>query len=50
MPLTLGMTGMDPATEATLKAAFDNANARSGRQWRQAPENEADYVLPRASA
>jgi len=45
MPLTLGMTGMDPATEAALKAAFDNANARTGKQWEQAPENEADYVL-----
>lgn len=45
MPLTLGMTGMDPATEAALKAAFDNANARIGKQWRQAPEGEADYIV-----
>ena len=45
MPLTLGMTGMDPATEAALKAAFDNANARTGRKWQQAPEHEADFVL-----
>lgn len=45
MPLTLGMTGMDPATEAALKAAFDNANARIGKQWQLAPENAADFVL-----
>ena len=45
MPLTLGMTGMDPATEAALKAAFDNANARTGGKWQLSPENQADFVL-----
>jgi hypothetical protein len=33
MALTLGMTGMDPATEAALKVAFEKANAGSGGLW-----------------
>jgi len=45
MPLTLGMTGMDPATEAALKAAFEDANARVGTQWQLASESDADFVL-----
>jgi hypothetical protein len=44
MSSTLGMTGMDPATEGSLKAAFDQANARLQGRWRLAPEAEADYV------
>lgn len=45
MPLTLGLTGMDPATETALRAAFDSANARLGGIWRLAPDSEADYVV-----
>jgi hypothetical protein len=45
MALTLGMTGMDPATEAALKVAFEQANAGSGRLWTLVPEAEADHVV-----
>ncbi|HVI24774.1 MAG TPA: hypothetical protein VM576_01070 [Xanthomonadaceae bacterium] len=45
MALTLGMTGMDPATETALRAAFDQANARMGRAWRLLSDQEADYVV-----
>jgi hypothetical protein len=44
MSSTLGMTGMDPATESSLKAAFDQANARLQGRWRLVPEADADYV------
>lgn len=45
MPLTLGMTGMDPATETALKAAFDDANARLGGAWQLVPESAAGHVM-----
>lgn len=45
MAQTLGMTGMDPATESALKAAFEQANARLARAWRLVPDQEADYVV-----
>jgi len=45
MPLTLGMTGMDPATEADLKTAFEAANARLGGRWQLLPEADADHVI-----
>jgi hypothetical protein len=45
MPLTLGLTGMDPATETALKAAFIHANARVGSLWQLVPETEADHVM-----
>jgi len=45
MPLTFGLTGMDPATESALKAAFTEANARLGNHWQFAPENEASHVV-----
>jgi hypothetical protein len=45
MALTLGMTGMDPATEAALKVAFEQANAGSGRLWTLVPEAEAEHVV-----
>jgi hypothetical protein len=45
MALTLGMTGMDPATEAALKVAFEQANADSGRLWSLVPEAEAEHVV-----
>jgi hypothetical protein len=44
MSPTLGMTGMDPATESALRAAFEQANARLGQRWRLVPEADADYV------
>lgn len=45
MPLTLGLTGMDPATETALQAAFKQANAGIGRRFSLAPEADADYVV-----
>ncbi|GAA3928792.1 hypothetical protein [Luteimonas lutimaris] len=45
MSLTLGMTGMDPATETALKAAFTDANARLGGLWQLVPEAEAGHVM-----
>ena len=45
MSLTLGMTGMDHATETALKAAFTHANARLNRRWELLPETEADHVM-----
>jgi len=45
MPLTLGMTGMDPATETALKAAFNDANSRLGNAWRLVAESEAGHVM-----
>jgi hypothetical protein len=45
MPLTLGLTGMDPDTEAAIKAAFPEANERAGGGWQLAPEGEADNVI-----
>lgn len=45
MPLTFGLTGMDPATESSLKTAFNEANAGSGNRWQLLPESEADFVV-----
>lgn len=45
MPLTLGMTGMDSATEAALKAAVAEANANLGQPWQVLPEAQADHVV-----
>ncbi len=45
MSLTLGMTGMDHATETALTAAFTHANARLGGRWQLLPEAEAEHVL-----
>lgn len=45
MPLTLGLTGMDPDTEAAIKAAFPEANERAGGGWQLAGETEADNVI-----
>jgi len=45
MALTLGTTGMDSATEAELRAAFQQANATQGGRWQLAAEGEADYVV-----
>lgn len=45
MSLTLGLTGMDPATETALKAAFIEANARLGERWSLVPDAEAGHVI-----
>ena len=45
MPLNLGLTGMDSATEADLKTAFAEANRVSGGRWQLVPEGEADYLV-----
>ena len=45
MSLTLGLTGMDPATETALKAAFTDANTRIGSPWQLVPEAEAGHVM-----
>ena len=45
MSLTLGLTGMDPATETALKAAFTDANAQLGGRWQLLPETEAEHVM-----
>ncbi len=45
MALTLGLTGMDPATEASLKAAFDAVNARLGGVWEMRTDGTADHVI-----
>ena len=45
MALTLGLTGMDPATETALKSAFAEANARLSKRWRLVPEAEADHIV-----
>lgn len=44
MSLTLGLTGMDQATEVALKAAFNDASERI-RGWSMAAEADADYVI-----
>ncbi len=45
MGLTLGITGMDRATEAQLRAAFEEVSPRMGGRWQLANEAEADYVV-----
>lgn len=45
MSLTLGLTGMDPATETALKSAFVEANARLGDRWSLVPDAEAGHVI-----
>ena len=45
MSLTLGLTGMDPATETALRAAFVDANARLGGHWTLVPDAEAGHVV-----
>lgn len=44
MSLTLGLTGMDQATELALKAAFNDASPRV-RGWSMVAENDADFVI-----
>ena len=45
MPLTLGSTGMDAATEAALRSAFEQANAGAGGHWQWIGGDNADYVV-----
>ena len=45
MPLTLGLTGMDPATETALKAAFEQANVTLGNRFTLTGEADARYVI-----
>ena len=44
MALTLGLTGMDQATESEVRAAFGHASRRV-RGWSLLSENDADYVI-----
>lgn len=45
MSLTIGLTGMDPATEAALKSALMAANERLNSHWRLLPETEAEHIV-----
>ena len=45
MPLTIGLAGMDPATETALKAAFLESNQRLGGRWELLPETQADHIV-----
>lgn len=45
MSLTIGLTGMDPATEAALKSALMAANERLNSHWRLVPEAEAEHIV-----
>ncbi|MGY0611947.1 hypothetical protein [Luteimonas sp. A501] len=45
MSLTLGLTGMDPATEAALKAAFIEANTHLGERWSLVPDADAGHIV-----
>ena len=45
MSPTLGMTGMDSATETALKAAVEEANSKLGQPWQLLPEAQADHVV-----
>jgi hypothetical protein len=45
MAHTLGITGMDSATEDALRSAFEQATTRLGKAWELAPESSAGYVV-----
>lgn len=45
MALTFGLTGMDPATEASLRTAFEEASKRVGGGWQLVPDSQADHVV-----
>lgn len=42
---TLGITGMDSATEDALRSAFEKARPRLGAAWELAPESSAGHVV-----
>ncbi|HRN62463.1 MAG TPA: hypothetical protein PLF73_08385, partial [Luteimonas sp.] len=43
--LTIGLAGMDPATEAALKAAFHEANERLAGRFQLLAETQAEHVV-----
>lgn len=45
MTLILGLTGMDPATEAQLRETFAQALPRLGGFWQLGEEEQADHVV-----
>ena len=45
MSLTIGLAGMDPATETALKSAFTEANERLAGRWQLLPEADAALVV-----
>lgn len=45
MALTLGTTGMDSATDAELRTAFQQIAATHGSRWQLVDESQADYVV-----
>lgn len=45
MALTLGFTSMDKATEAALRAAFDEANGAVGERFALADDSAAEFVV-----
>lgn len=45
MAHTLGITGMDSATEDALRSAFEQARPRLGAAWELAPESSAGHVI-----
>lgn len=45
MSLTLGLTGMDQATETALRSAFTEANAGIGGAWQLVSESDATHVV-----
>lgn len=45
MSLTIGLTGMDPATEAALRSALMAANERLNSHWRLVSEAEAAHII-----
>ena len=45
MAHTLGITGMDSATEDALRSAFEQARPRLGATWELAPESSAGHVI-----
>lgn len=45
MAHTLGITGMDSATEDALRSAFEKARPRLGAAWELAPESTAGHVV-----
>ena len=44
MSFTLGLTGMDQATESALKTAFNEVSGRI-RGWSMVAENDAEYII-----
>lgn len=45
MSHTFGFTGMDPATETSLRVAFVEASKRLGGGWMLRPDDQAEFVV-----